>query len=108
MSASTEHPTPLSNSSLASLPPGVPGPTYDRGRVSVGIVTSGSVGSTGLEQALIVATGDGDVLVSAVILRKQAPDLPITALVNITASRGCYPGGRGGPWLCRILVRSGL
>lgn len=41
MSASTEHATPLSNATLASLPQGVAGPTYDRGRVSVGIVHFG-------------------------------------------------------------------
>ncbi len=52
MSASTEHPTPLSNSSLASLPPGVPGPTYDRGRVSVGIVHVGVGGFHRAHQAM--------------------------------------------------------
>ena len=34
------------------------------------------------EQALITGTSDGDVLVSAVLLRKQAPKLPMTALVT--------------------------
>ncbi len=41
----------------------------------------------GAEQALLVGSSDGDVLVSAVILRKQAPDLPITALVTAAAVR---------------------
>jgi voltage-gated potassium channel len=36
----------------------------------------------GAQQALITGQTDGDVLVSAVILRRQAPDLPITALVT--------------------------
>jgi voltage-gated potassium channel len=39
------------------------------------------------EQALIVGTSDGDVLVSAVMLRKQAPSLPVTALVSSPAVR---------------------
>jgi mannitol 2-dehydrogenase len=41
VTASTEHPIPLSNVALASLPQGVAAPTYDRGRVSVGIVHFG-------------------------------------------------------------------
>jgi voltage-gated potassium channel len=41
----------------------------------------------GAQQALITGATDGDVLVSAVILRKQAPDLPITALVNSASVR---------------------
>jgi mannitol 2-dehydrogenase len=41
VSASTEHPTPLSSATLSSLPQGVAGPTYDRRRVSVGIVHFG-------------------------------------------------------------------
>jgi voltage-gated potassium channel len=36
----------------------------------------------GAQQALITGASDGDVLVSAVILREQAPDLPVTALVS--------------------------
>ncbi|HTS96295.1 MAG TPA: potassium channel family protein [Streptosporangiaceae bacterium] len=36
----------------------------------------------GAQQALVTGVSDGDVLVSAVILRKQAPDLSITALVT--------------------------
>jgi voltage-gated potassium channel len=36
----------------------------------------------GAQQALITGASDGDVLVSAVVLRKLAPDLPITALVS--------------------------
>jgi voltage-gated potassium channel len=39
------------------------------------------------EQALIVGSNDGDVLVSAVMLRKQAPSLPVTALVSSPAVR---------------------
>jgi voltage-gated potassium channel len=39
------------------------------------------------EQALIVGSSDGDVLVSAVMLRKQAPSLPVTALVSSPAVR---------------------
>jgi voltage-gated potassium channel len=39
------------------------------------------------EQALIVGSSDGDVLVSAVLLRKQAPSLPVTALVSSPAVR---------------------
>jgi len=39
------------------------------------------------EQALIVGNSDGDVLVSAVVLRKQAPSLPVTALVSSPAVR---------------------
>ncbi|HEY1619305.1 MAG TPA: ion channel [Streptosporangiaceae bacterium] len=34
------------------------------------------------EQALVTGQSDGDVLVSTVLLRKAAPDLPITALVS--------------------------
>ena len=41
----------------------------------------------GAEQALITGTSDGDVLVSAVLLRKQAPDLTITALVDSPSVR---------------------
>jgi len=41
----------------------------------------------GAQQALLTGSTDGDVLVSAVILRKQAPDLPITALVTSGAVR---------------------
>ena len=41
----------------------------------------------GAQQALLTGGTDGDVLVSAVILRKQAPDLPITALVSSGAVR---------------------
>jgi voltage-gated potassium channel len=36
----------------------------------------------GAQQALIAGTSDGDVLVIAVLLREQAPDLPVTALVS--------------------------
>jgi len=39
------------------------------------------------EQALIVGSSDGDVLISAVLLRKQAPSLPVTALVSSPAVR---------------------
>jgi voltage-gated potassium channel len=41
----------------------------------------------GAQQALLCGSSDGDVLVSAVILRKQAPDLSITALVTSAAVR---------------------
>ena len=41
----------------------------------------------GAEQALITGTSDGDVLVSAVLLRKQAPALTITALVDSPSVR---------------------
>ncbi len=41
----------------------------------------------GAQQALIAGASAGDVLVSAVIARKHAPDLPITALVNSAAVR---------------------
>jgi voltage-gated potassium channel len=41
----------------------------------------------GAQQALLTGGSDGEVLVSAVILRKQAPDLPITALVSSAAVR---------------------
>jgi voltage-gated potassium channel len=41
----------------------------------------------GAQQALLTGASDGDVLVSAVILRKQAPDLPITALVTSASVR---------------------
>ncbi len=41
----------------------------------------------GAQQALVTGATDGDVLVSAVILRKQAPDLPITALVSSASVR---------------------
>ncbi len=39
------------------------------------------------EQALITGGSDGDVLVSAVLLRKYAPSLPVTALVSSPAVR---------------------
>jgi voltage-gated potassium channel len=39
------------------------------------------------EQALIVGNNDGDVLISAVMLRKQAPSLPVTAMVSSAAVR---------------------
>jgi voltage-gated potassium channel len=39
------------------------------------------------EQALITGTSDGDVLVSSVLVRKQAPDLPIVAVVSSSAVR---------------------
>jgi voltage-gated potassium channel len=39
------------------------------------------------QQALITGTTDGDVLVSAVLLRKQAPDLPVVALVRSASVR---------------------
>jgi TrkA-N domain len=41
----------------------------------------------GAQQALITGMTDGDVLVSAVILHKLAPDLPITALVTSASVR---------------------
>jgi voltage-gated potassium channel len=41
----------------------------------------------GAEQALIIGDSDGDVLVSAVLLRKQAPSLPVTALVSSPSVR---------------------
>jgi voltage-gated potassium channel len=41
----------------------------------------------GAEQALITGASDGDVLVSAVLLRKQAPDLPAMALVSSPSVR---------------------
>jgi voltage-gated potassium channel len=41
----------------------------------------------GAEQALITGASDGDVLVSAVLLRKQAPGLTITALVDSPSVR---------------------
>jgi len=41
----------------------------------------------GAEQALITGASDGDVLVSAVLLRKQAPGLAITALVDSPSVR---------------------
>ena len=41
----------------------------------------------GAEQALITGGSDGDVLVSAVLLRKQAPSLTITALVDSASVR---------------------
>jgi voltage-gated potassium channel len=41
----------------------------------------------GAEQALITGGSDGDVLVSAVLLRKQAPSLVITALVDSPSVR---------------------
>jgi voltage-gated potassium channel len=39
------------------------------------------------QQALITGASDGDVLVSAVLLRKQAPDLPLAALVRSASVR---------------------
>jgi voltage-gated potassium channel len=39
------------------------------------------------EQALITGKSDGDVLVSSVLVRKQAPDLPMVALVSSPAVR---------------------
>jgi len=39
------------------------------------------------EQALVTGASDGDVLISAVLLRKLAPDLAITALVSSPAVR---------------------
>jgi voltage-gated potassium channel len=41
----------------------------------------------GAQQALITGVSDGDVLVSAVLLRKQAPNLPIVALVGSPSIR---------------------
>jgi voltage-gated potassium channel len=41
----------------------------------------------GAQQALITGATDGDVLVTAVLLRKQAPDLPVVALVASPAIR---------------------
>jgi voltage-gated potassium channel len=41
----------------------------------------------GAQQALITGTSDGDVLVTAVLMRKQAPDLPIVALVSSPSIR---------------------
>jgi voltage-gated potassium channel len=41
----------------------------------------------GAEQALITGGSDGDVLVSAVLLRKQAPSLTVTALVSSPSVR---------------------
>ncbi|MGH3211949.1 MAG: ion channel [Trebonia sp.] len=41
----------------------------------------------GAEQALITGGSDGDVLISAVLLRKQAPSLAITALVDSPSVR---------------------
>ena len=41
----------------------------------------------GAEQALITGASDGDVLVTAVLLRKQAPSLVITALVDSPSVR---------------------
>ena len=41
----------------------------------------------GAQQALITGTSDGDVLVSAVLLRKQAPELPAVALVSSPSVR---------------------
>jgi len=39
------------------------------------------------QQALITGHSDGDVLVSAVLLRKEAPDLPVVALVSSPSVR---------------------
>jgi voltage-gated potassium channel len=41
----------------------------------------------GAQQALLTGATDGDVLVSAVLLRKQAPSLPIVALVRSASVR---------------------
>jgi voltage-gated potassium channel len=41
----------------------------------------------GAQQALITGRTDGDVLVSAVVLRQQAPDLPVVALVRSPSVR---------------------
>jgi voltage-gated potassium channel len=49
--------------------------------------TISSARPRGAQQALLVGGSDGDVLVSAVILRKLAPDLPITALVTSASVR---------------------
>jgi voltage-gated potassium channel len=43
--------------------------------------------AAGAEQALITGKTDGEVLVSAVLTRKQAPNLPIVALVNSPSVR---------------------
>jgi voltage-gated potassium channel len=43
--------------------------------------------TVGAEQALITGDTDGDVLVSAVLLRKLAPSLPVTALVDSPSVR---------------------
>jgi voltage-gated potassium channel len=69
----------------------------DPGRVRRGVhvvrgdptepVTIRSAKPEGAQQALVTGASDGDVLVSAVILRKQAPDLPVTALVNSASVR---------------------
>jgi len=52
--ASTDHLTPLSNATLASLPEAVPGPTYDRDAVSVGIVHLGVGGFHRAHEAMYV------------------------------------------------------
>ena len=54
MSASTQQPTRLSNATLASLPQGVGRPTYDRDRVSVGIVHFGVGGFHRAHEAMYV------------------------------------------------------
>ena len=41
----------------------------------------------GARQALVAGESDGDVLVSAVLLRKQAPELPVVALVRSASVR---------------------
>jgi voltage-gated potassium channel len=51
------------------------------------LATITSAKPAGAQQALITGDHDGDVLVSAVIVRKQAPDLPITALVSSASVR---------------------
>jgi len=48
----------------------------------------------GAEQALITGTSDGDVLVSAVMLRKQAPSLTVTALVSSPSVREAWASSR--------------
>lgn len=50
-------------------------------------VTVSSAKPEGAQQALVTGASDGDVLVSAVTLRKQAPDLPMTALVSSASVR---------------------
>ncbi len=41
----------------------------------------------GADHILVTATNDGDVLVSAVLLRRAAPDVPMTALTNSNSVR---------------------
>jgi voltage-gated potassium channel len=49
--------------------------------------TISSARPEGAQQALVTGVSDGDVLVSAVIVRKRAPGLPVTALVSSPAVR---------------------